>query len=81
MPEGLDQQVSANGKNRRAPLAEIRSAKLRRGLLNGRLSLVLDDGTRIKLLWLKTDPAHDILAAGPSRLTCRSANDGERAIA
>jgi hypothetical protein len=61
-PEALDEEVLADAKNRRAPLTEIRSAKLRRGLLNGRLSLVLDDGTRIKLLWLKSDPAHDILA-------------------
>jgi len=60
-PEELDARVSGDKRNRRAPLAEIRTAKLRRGLLNGRVSLVLHDGTRIKWLWLKHDPAHDVL--------------------
>jgi hypothetical protein len=60
-PEALDARLSEDRRNRRAPLAEIRTAKLRRGLLNGRLSLVLQDGTRIKWLWLKHDPAHDVL--------------------
>jgi hypothetical protein len=59
--ERLRDLVSTDRKNRTAMLGEIRSAKLRRGLLNSRLSLVLHDGTRIKLLWLKEDPAHDVL--------------------
>lgn len=61
-PDALNDMVSSDAKNRRAALAEIRTAKLRRGILNGRLSVVLHDGTRIKLLWLKTDPAYEILA-------------------
>jgi hypothetical protein len=60
-PEQLRDLVSADRKNRTVGLEEIRSAKLRRGVLNSRLSLVLHDGTRIKLLWLKDDPAHDVL--------------------
>jgi hypothetical protein len=34
-----------------------------RGLLTSRLSLVLRDGTRFKLLWLKADPAFGVLEA------------------
>ena len=61
-PDALDARVSSDAKNRRVALAEIRTARLRRGLLNGRLSVALHDGTRIKVLWLKTDPAYEILA-------------------
>jgi hypothetical protein len=61
-PEALGGRVSADRMNRQAPLGEFRTAKLRRGVLNDPLSLVLEDGTRIKLLWLKADPAHDVLA-------------------
>ena len=61
-PAELDAKVSSDPKNRRVALGEIRTAKLRRGLLNGRLSVALQDGTRIKVLWLKTDPAYEVLA-------------------
>ncbi len=37
------------------------SARLRRGIKNGRLAVVLRDGSRVKLLWLKDDPAYDVL--------------------
>jgi hypothetical protein len=42
---------------------EIKSARLTfgRGLMNGRLRVVLTDGTRTKLLWLKDDTVHDVL--------------------
>jgi hypothetical protein len=60
-PDALNDRLSADRRNRRALLGEIRTAKLHRGVLNSRLSLILHDGTRIKLLWLKDDPAHDIL--------------------
>jgi hypothetical protein len=36
---------------------EIVAASFREGLLNSRLSLTLDSGRRIKLLWLRADPA------------------------
>ncbi len=57
----LEQKVGADKKNRCIQLREIRAARLRRGAFNSRLSVELDDGTRLKLLWLKTDPAFDTL--------------------
>lgn len=55
--------------NRCIRLTEITSARLRRGAFNDRLALTLQDGTRSKLLWLRVDPAYDVLARElPDRL-------------
>jgi hypothetical protein len=40
---------------------EITSASLRRGIVSSRLRLELLDGRKIKLYWLKADPAYDLL--------------------
>jgi hypothetical protein len=37
------------------PRDQIKTASLRRGLLNSRLSVELADGREVKLLWLKSD--------------------------
>jgi hypothetical protein len=55
--------VGENRRNRWIPREKIQSAQLRRGLLNGRLAAELVDGTRTKLLWLRSDPAFDVLGA------------------
>lgn len=47
--------------NRCIPLADITSARLRRGVLSSRLALSLRDGTHLKLLWLRVDPAYEVL--------------------
>jgi hypothetical protein len=61
--EELIERLGGDRRNRHALLGEIQTAKLRRGLLTSRLSLVLRDGTRFKLLWLKADPAFAVLEA------------------
>jgi len=61
--DALASKLADDDKNRLIPLDAIATARLRQGMLNGRLSISLDDGTRIKLLWLKDDPAYAILAA------------------
>jgi len=43
------------------PLVDIRTARLRRGVLNGRLAVATYSGQRYKLLWLRSDPAYDVL--------------------
>jgi hypothetical protein len=57
----LERQVGQSKGNRRVVLADVRAARLRRGLLNSRLAAELKDGSRLKLLWLKDDPAFDVL--------------------
>lgn len=47
----------AHRTNRSIPAESISSASLRRGLMTTRLALRLVDGTRIKLLWVKGEPA------------------------
>jgi len=61
--DALRSELPGDDKNRQIRLDAIKTARLRRGLLNSRLSITLDDGTRIKLLWLKDDPAYEVLAA------------------
>ncbi|MFI0965852.1 hypothetical protein ACH4S8_31330 [Streptomyces sp. NPDC021080] len=48
--------------NKVIPLADIASARLRRGVTADRLDLLMRDGSQHKLLWLPSDPAHDVLA-------------------
>jgi hypothetical protein len=62
-PDALRRKLPGDDKNRRIRLDAIKTARLRRGVLNSRLSITLEDGTRIKLLWLKDDPAYEVLAA------------------
>ena len=55
--------------NRCVRLDQVASARLHRGILSDRLGLTMRDGTRLKLLWLRVDPAYDVLAdALPERL-------------
>ena len=48
--------------NRCIRLAEVASARLHRGILTDRLALTTQDGAHLKLLWLRADPAYDVLA-------------------
>jgi hypothetical protein len=60
------EDVRARHRPRRSdrwiPLADIRRAHLRRGRMTSRLSVVFDNGSRAKLLWLKHDPAYERLS-------------------
>ena len=47
-------------------LPEVATAVLHSGLATDRLALTMRDGSRHKLLWLHSDPAHHLLA-GPLR--------------
>jgi hypothetical protein len=74
--EDLEPRIAADPKNRWIPLTDIRGARLRRGILNDRLQVELSTGAKVKLLWLKSDPAFEVLSGllgarlGPS-LTLR----------
>ncbi|MFC4068852.1 hypothetical protein [Actinoplanes subglobosus] len=61
----LSQQdiVSAHPTNKVLPLDEVVEARLHRGILSDRLALTMRDGSRHKLLWLRIDPAHEILGS------------------
>lgn len=48
--------------NRCIRLAEVASARLHRGILTDRLALTTQDGAHLTLLWLRADPAYDVLA-------------------
>lgn len=55
--------------NRCIRLDEVASARLHRGILNDRLALTLQEGSRLTLFWLRVDPAYDVLAQElPERL-------------
>jgi hypothetical protein len=43
------------------PADEIGSARIRNGLLSGRLALTLKSGRRVKLMWLRADRASEPL--------------------
>lgn len=58
----IRQRIDADPKNRWVPFAAVQRARLRRGILNGRLRVQLRDGSEIKLLWLRADPAYHVLA-------------------
>jgi hypothetical protein len=60
--EDLEQRIAADPKNRWIPCGDIRSARLRRGILNDRLQVELSTGANMKLLWLKSDPAFEVLS-------------------
>ncbi|BCJ39498.1 hypothetical protein GCM10010168_62540 [Actinoplanes ianthinogenes] len=47
--------------NRYFAFDAIATARLRHGILNDALRITLRDGTRHRLLWLTSDPAHAIL--------------------
>lgn len=59
--EALRERHGASDRNRWIDLNDLARARLRRGRVNSRLSVVLHDGSRTKLLWLKDDPAYDVL--------------------
>jgi hypothetical protein len=54
---------SAHPTNKVLSLDDVSEARLHRGILSDRLALRMRDGGRHKLLWLKDDPAHEILGA------------------
>lgn len=65
---------AGNRRNKYIRFDDIASARLRRGILNGRLSITTHSGERHKFLWLGSDPAFMILMAElphriPRRLT------------
>ena len=53
--------LARRGRNRWIPRDQVSDAFLRKGLIQGRLRVVLSDGTRIKLLWLNDDTVHQVL--------------------
>jgi hypothetical protein len=53
--------VNADRRNRWIPRGGLSKARLREGLLNSRLQAELADGSQVKLLWLKSDPAFRVL--------------------
>jgi hypothetical protein len=53
--------VARRGRNRWIPRDQVSDASLRKGLMQGRLRVILSDGTRIKLLWLNDDNVHQVL--------------------
>jgi hypothetical protein len=55
--------VADDPKNRWIPFDEIEAGRLHRGLIISRLAVQLRDGRRVKLLWLKPDPAFETLQA------------------
>jgi hypothetical protein len=59
--EAIPDLLAKSRHNRWIPRDQITSATLRNGLLNGRLRVELVDGSQIKLLWLKRDPAYEVL--------------------
>jgi hypothetical protein len=58
----LDDIAAAHPTNKVLPLDAVLNARLHRGLLNDRLAVTMRDGECHKLLWLKVDPAHEILS-------------------
>ena len=57
----IQDTLAGSGRNRWLPRDQINEAALGQGLMNGRLRVVLTDGTSAKLLWLKDDTVHDVL--------------------
>lgn len=54
-------RVGQHRRNRWIPFEDVESARLRRGIASSRLAVSLKDGSRVKLLWLKQDPAYEVL--------------------
>lgn len=72
-PEGV---AAGHRTNRYIALADIASAVLHRGRLSDRLTVVMTNGRRYKLLWLSADPAYEILRqALPPQLDDRLRHD------
>ena len=59
--------ASAHRTNKVLPLDEVAEARLHRGVLTDRLAVKMRDDGRHKLLWLKDDPAHEILGTALER--------------
>jgi hypothetical protein len=57
----LSDIAAAHPTNKVLALDAVVKARLRRGALTDRLALKTHDGSRHKLLWLKVDPAHEVL--------------------
>ena len=60
-PKDIPDLLAKSSRNRWVPWDQISNAALRKGLMNIRLNVWLSDGTRIKLLWLRGDPAYRVL--------------------
>ncbi|MEV1144171.1 hypothetical protein [Micromonospora sp. NPDC049799] len=57
----LDEILSAHPTNKVLALDTVVEARLHRGLMTDRLAVTMRDGNRHKLLWLKVDPAYEVL--------------------
>jgi hypothetical protein len=53
-PPDIRQLVTTNAKNRWISLADVHDARLRRGILNGRLRVTLTNGARVKCCGCRT---------------------------
>ncbi|MFI7071593.1 hypothetical protein [Micromonospora sediminicola] len=56
--------AAAHPSNKVLALDDVIGARLHRGVLSDRLALTMRDGGRHKLLWLRVDPAYEVL--GPA---------------
>jgi hypothetical protein len=61
-PNDFSKLISEHPRTRLIPLAKVRRARVRRGLFNASLRVRLEDGSRVTLLWLKADPATEVLS-------------------
>jgi hypothetical protein len=59
--EDVHDALAKRGRNRWIPRDQVSKAALRKGIIQGRLRVVLTDGTRIKLLWLNDETVHQAL--------------------
>ena len=59
----IEDLLTRDRRNLWVPAKDITAADLRAGRLNGRLSLALADGSKIKLLWLRADHPEQPLQA------------------
>ncbi|MFI7576793.1 hypothetical protein [Micromonospora sp. NPDC049497] len=57
----LSEILSAHPTNKVLALDTVAEARLHRGIMTDRLTLTMRDGSCHKLLWLKVDPAYEVL--------------------
>jgi hypothetical protein len=61
-PADADQVLRRDATNKYILISDIAEARLHRGILSDRLAITTIRGAKHKLLWLRADPAHAILA-------------------
>ncbi|MEO3743792.1 hypothetical protein [Plantactinospora sp. B5E13] len=57
----LNEIADAHRTNKVLAFDAVAEARLHRGILTDRLALRMRDGSRHKLLWLRVDPAYEVL--------------------